>query len=154
MGYLLRADGIAGWYKQTLDPGPDVLGARHLSEPLIEHELRHAHGGRHFGLENVCLARIQHAARALFRADLIGGGLSGRDEAGIGEPARAGGVGRKADGRKDVEIIGLSRMKGLAIEVHIRELHAGREQRFALGPRVGLFGRALGLVGRDWRARR
>ena len=103
---------------------------------------------RHFRLQDVGLAREQHALRAKIRANLIGARLGRSDEAFVGDPPRPRGIGRESDCREDVEIVRLSGVKGLAVNDHIRELHARREERLALRPGVGLLGRALRLVGR------
>ena len=88
----------------------------------------------------------QHALVAIVLADLVGRGLGGCDEHPVGDALGLGRVDGQAQGRKDVEVVGLSGMEGLAVEGDIRELHAAGDQRLAVGPGIGLLRRALGLV--------
>src|ERR1700722_16496041 len=58
--------------ESVFDPSSDIWGAFHLREPLFEHELGHPGCSSDLRLENVGLARKQHALRAEVRADLVG----------------------------------------------------------------------------------
>ena len=60
---------------------------------------------------------------------------------------RLRGEDRHADRGEDVEIIRLAGQECLAVVVDRRELHAGRVDRLALRPGVGLLGGALGMLG-------
>src|SRR6266404_3414549 len=81
----------------AFDPGADVARPRDLREPLIEHELGDTGGGRQLGLQDVGLAREQHAFGAQVRPHLVGTCLGRRDEAGIVEPPRSRRVGGETD---------------------------------------------------------
>jgi hypothetical protein len=52
-----------------------------------------------------------------------------------------------SDCRKDLEVISLPRQERSSVEVDCWKLDAGRINRFPVGPGVGLFRRALGIVG-------
>src|SRR5919106_5323353 len=73
----------------TLDPAADVARPLDLRQSLVEHELGDARGRRHFRLQDVGLAREQHAPGAEIRADLVGARLGRGDEALVGDPLGA-----------------------------------------------------------------
>src|SRR5258708_27695652 len=95
----------------TLDPGP--YGARpfDLGETLVEHEFGDAGCRRDLRLEDIGLARKEHAFRPEARTDLVGGRLGRDDETFVGEPPRARRIGRQSNRREDVEVVGLTRME-------------------------------------------
>src|SRR6266550_9110156 len=70
----------------ALDPGADVARSLDLRQIVVEHELGDADCCRHFRLQNVGLAREQHAPRTQTRANLVGARLGRGDETCVGEP--------------------------------------------------------------------
>ena len=88
-----------------LDPGPRVARALDLRQAVVEHEIRDAGCRRNFRLQDVGLARKQHALRAQAGIDLIGGRLGGGDEACVGDPPRLRDIGRESDCRENVKVV-------------------------------------------------
>src|SRR5437879_2787794 len=68
----LSIPSVLGAIELTLDPGANVARPVDLRQALVKHELGDAGGGRHFRLQDIGLARKQHASGALARTDLIG----------------------------------------------------------------------------------
>jgi len=103
-------------------------------------------------LQRVKQTLVQQVSRHLIRDR-----VPGFDEHFVCDTLCLRGEDRHTNRREYVEVVRLSRQKGLAVVVDRMKLHAGRINRFALRPGIGLFRRALCMLGRigeskDYRA--
>src|SRR3984885_10848910 len=122
---------VLGLVELALDPGTDGTALLDLGKTRVEHELGNAGRRCQFRFEDVRLTGEQHAFDSEVRTDLIRSRLSRDDEAFVVEPTRSCHVGRQANRGEDVEIVGLTRVEGRAVQPDVGELHASCEERLA-----------------------
>jgi hypothetical protein len=81
--------------------------AIHAGQVGIKDELGDARGGLNLDLQNVRLGREKHPELQLVGGHLVGHRMRGLNEHLVGHMLRVCGVNRHADGREDVQIVGL-----------------------------------------------
>ena len=133
-----RANGPAHRYRPASERGPRP--ARKCTRRSVRR-----HGAMHRGC---ALRRVDQPHRQVLLGDLLGDRLCCDDEHVLSHPRRFGGKHRHPHGRENVDVVALARHKASTGDLDRRERTAAREHGTAVGPTIGLFGRAFGARGR------
>src|SRR5580698_3092059 len=91
--------------------GEKVVRPLDAREPRIEHQVRHTSGGLNFDFKNSRLQRIKKPLVQEVDRHLIRNSTRGLHEHLVGDTGRLSRIHSHSNGRKDVEIVGLSRQE-------------------------------------------
>jgi hypothetical protein len=92
-----------------------IGGTIDASQVGIKDEFGHARSGLNLDLQNVQLRREQHAELQLRGSYLVGHGMCSLNKHLVSNALCVRGVGGHADGREDVEVVGLWRQERPAV---------------------------------------
>src|SRR5580700_9743362 len=132
----------------SLDPGADVGGAFHPGQVSIEDNRGYPRGGLNLDLQDVRLRREEYFELQLLGSNLVGDRACSLDKHFIGYAFRVRGVDGHADGREDIQVVGLGRQERLSADVHRRKLHTTSIDYLSSGPGVSVLGQTFMFLDR------